>query len=575
MLVPRRVDLLLISPPVANFGQATSAPGVLTAFLRARGWDVHQWDLAIDAFHHFHSAQHLRQCEDVVLSHGADAELRDVAKRVVAEIEDAKAALQRPGVETDRDAMRWALGRLVDAGVLLTAASRGRYEHSYRDFSIPMALSSFEQMALALDDERRNPFLDYMREHALERVDRERPRAIGISITYASQLLAGFTLAKVSRERFPSIPLVLGGAYLTATEDDVEKIPSVVAPVDAIILHDGEETLDAWLNAVLRDRGAVASVPGIFLPRGGTFFRTPGCSLERADLDEVPFPMWTGAGLDIDRYLVPRYPIPLPLSRGCYWGRCHYCNISSQTAATYCCRSVSKALEDIKSAIAETGSNWFDFAVDSFRPAQLWELSRAIIDEELSIDWGAEVLLDPAFKDSVIADLARSGCRCLRFGLESGSRETLREMNKPIRLDIAQRILESCQANGIRTAAMLIVGFPTETQSRLLETYDFLAANSGCIDFLTLHPFSLVKGSPMSRDPGAFGLYLTPQEGVLLPSLPFVNTNAGGLQSHELRDVINTVNDRLRDEYPDLGELWAAAIGGWMTFPACCGKERS
>lgn len=49
------MDFLLISPPVANFGQASSGLSVLTAFLRSRGWDAHPWDLAIDAFHHFHS----------------------------------------------------------------------------------------------------------------------------------------------------------------------------------------------------------------------------------------------------------------------------------------------------------------------------------------------------------------------------------------------------------------------------------------------------------------------------------------------------------------------------------------
>ena len=55
------MDFLLISAPVANFGQATSGLSVLTSYLRAQGWDAQQWDLAIDAFHHFHSPDYLRE----------------------------------------------------------------------------------------------------------------------------------------------------------------------------------------------------------------------------------------------------------------------------------------------------------------------------------------------------------------------------------------------------------------------------------------------------------------------------------------------------------------------------------
>ena len=91
------MDLLLVSPPVANFGQATSGLSVLTAYLRASGWDVHQWDLAIDAFHHFHSPGYLRGRADIVLNESRDDVLREVAARVADEIDGAKDALRTLG----------------------------------------------------------------------------------------------------------------------------------------------------------------------------------------------------------------------------------------------------------------------------------------------------------------------------------------------------------------------------------------------------------------------------------------------------------------------------------------------
>lgn len=568
------MDILIIAPPVANFGQASSGLSVLTAYLRSQGWDAHQWDLAIDAFHHFHSPEHLSACREVIEAKGADAELLEVASRVVREIDDAKAALRKEGIERDTDRMRWAFETIGDAGVVLTAAGLGHYEHDFRHFGVDDAFRSFESLGEALSDPARNPYLAFFEEHALPRIERERPQAVGFSLTYFSQVMPGLTLARMIRERYPEVKLILGGAYLTATEHDVENIPAEVVPVDAIILHDGEEGLDQWLKLVLRGEGELEAIPNCYLPRGETFTRAGVRTNAHTDLAKLPSPLWIADGLDLSKYLVPKYPIPLPLSRGCYWGRCNYCNISCQTAASYRTRPVDLAIADMRAAMAETGSNWFDFPVDSFRPKELWELSKGVIEAGLEIEWGAEVLLDPGFKPHIVADMARSGCRTLRFGLESASEETLKAMNKPTRPEKARELLGDCKANGIQTATMLIAGYPTETQRQLYETYDYLIANKDRIDFLTIHQYSLVHGAPMSQDPAAHGLFVLPQEAVLWPSIPFQNTNPVGMKNDDLPEVVEAMKEGLKEHYPNLGQLWTVAIGGWMTFPACCGVRK-
>jgi radical SAM superfamily enzyme YgiQ (UPF0313 family) len=381
------------------------------------------------------------------------------------------------------------------------------------------------------------------------------------------------SLARLIREQLPDLPIILGGAYLTATGYELPRVPSTTLVADAVVLHDGELALDGWLRSVLR-KEAPPQLPNLFLRQGDGYRPAAIGSTMQVDLDSLPVPMWTSDGLELDQYLIPKYPIALPLSRGCHWGKCTFCNISSQTSSSYRRRSVDRAIGDIKATMQETGSNWFDFPVDSFRPRDLWELARAIIDEGLHIEWGAEVLLDGGFRDEVIADLARSGCRCLRFGMESACPETLRAMNKATRPKMARRILGSCRAHGIRTAVMFIVGFPTETQGNLSETYDFVVDNRDRIDFLTFHGYSLVMGSPIAADPGKFGLYLKPGRAVFSPNLPFVNTNPGGTQEEHLSRIIDPMRESLREYYPDLGELWTVGIGGWMTFANCCESPR-
>ena len=568
------MDFLLISAPVANFGQATSGLSVLTSYVRALGWDAHQWDLAIDAFHHFHSPEYLSECREVLAANPQSVEpgLLTVAARVIAEIDAAKEALQTSGVEKDPERMRWAFETIHDAGVVMTASSLGEYEHDFRHFGVNDAFRSFKALDEALSDPAKNPYLAFLEAYALPRIERDRPAAIGISMTYFSQVMPGFTLLRLLRARFPEIKVVMGGAYLTAVEHDVHRIPHAVVPADAIILHDGEQALEQWLRFALRGEGRPEAIANSYLPgKLGSFERAGERSLVHTDLDMLPVPMWTLDGLQLDKYLVPKYPIPLPLSRGCYWGRCAFCNISCQTVAQYRTRPVEKALQDMKAAIEQSGSNWFDFPVDSFRPKELHALAKAIVADGLEVEWGAEVLLDPGFKDDVIADLAKSGCRTLRFGLESANEATLEAMNKPTRPDSARRILKTCKDNGIQPAVMLIAGFPTETQGQLYETYDYLIENRDRIDFLTIHQYSLVPGSPMAQNPDQFGLYLLDQEAILWTSIPFVNTNPVGMKNEDLPRVVGAMKDGLKEHYPDLGELWTVAIGGWMTFPACCG----
>jgi len=209
------------------------------------------------------------------------------------------------------------------------------------------------------------------------------------------------------------------------------------------------------------------------------------------------------------------------------------------------------------------------------RPKELAALASGILEAGLVVEWGAEVLLDAGFKDDVLELMARSGCRCLRFGMESASRRVLDAMNKPNRPAESERILTTCKREGIQTAVMCIAGYPSETQGELWETFDYLVDHRDVIDFVTIHQYSLVPGSAMAADPAAHGLVRLPQEAVLWSSMPFMNTNAVGMRPEDLPRVIAAMREGLKEHYADIDEMWTVAIGGWMTFPACCGERQA
>ena len=65
-------------------------------------------------------------------------------------------------------------------------------------------------------------------------------------------------------------------------------------------------------------------------------------------------------------------------------------------------------------------------------------------------------------------------------------------------------------------------------------------------------------------------VHVLPKPGVINPSLPYQNLNAVSMLPQDLPKVIDILIERLRESYPNVGELWTSAIGGWLTFPAAC-----
>jgi anaerobic magnesium-protoporphyrin IX monomethyl ester cyclase len=79
--------------------------------------------------------------------------------------------------------------------------------------------------------------------------------------------------------------------------------------------------------------------------------------------------------------------------------------------------------------------------------------------------------------DSLTIELARemreAGCRRVFFGLESGSDEVLKIMNKSTTVERARSAVQAASEAGIETGAFFILGYPGETDETILETIRF------------------------------------------------------------------------------------------------------
>jgi radical SAM superfamily enzyme YgiQ (UPF0313 family) len=102
-------------------------------------------------------------------------------------------------------------------------------------------------------------------------------------------------------------------------------------------------------------------------------------------------------------------------------------------------------------------------------------------------------------------DLAKAaGARTIRIGVESGSQRVRDHMRKRYRMEDLDYFLDQFARTGIRTDLMLVVGYPTESESHFEETLKLLTryqphAKAGVIRFVRIVPLAVLPNAPLWR----------------------------------------------------------------------------
>ena len=88
-----------------------------------------------------------------------------------------------------------------------------------------------------------------------------------------------------------------------------------------------------------------------------------------------------------------------------------------------------------------------------------------------------------------------AGCRWLLLGIETGSKETRVQIDKPMDHNQIRSFVDNCTQVGISTFGSFIIGFPDETPERLKETAEF--ALSLNLDAFLFNYFIAIPKTPL------------------------------------------------------------------------------
>jgi anaerobic magnesium-protoporphyrin IX monomethyl ester cyclase len=352
-----------------------------------------------------------------------------------------------------------------------------------------------------------NPYVSYYEEVLFPFIAGYRPALVGISMVFGNQSVQALVLGRMIKARFPHVHVVIGGAYLSQwamTADDAQ-VAQLLTCADAIICGEGEQAFTDLLARVLGNE-TPAKMPNLIYRDTVTQNLIRFDRLDYTDIAAQPPPDFSD--LDLDSYLAPQTVIPYCISRGCYWGRCVFCQnrYGDHRMRRYQTVSVDKAVAEMAALADRYGSDHFNFSNDVIDPGYLKKISQAILDSGREFFWNTDLRAEKVYDAQTCQLMARAGLKSVAIGFESGCQKTLDAMDKGKQVGIISQVLENLYTAGVATQAMGIFGLPGESETDGLETVRFLETNAGHISYYVMGLLMVLPGSRMHRDPAAHGV---------------------------------------------------------------------
>ena len=573
--------VLSLIPPMTQLNTPYPSTAYLTGFLRSRGFDAVQEDLALalvlalftpaglDAVREHATAQpEARRSASVHAFLDQFASYRSTIGPVMAYLQGRDATLahriaargllpegprftaldayEDADLDGGGDPLAWAFGALGvqdkarhlctlflnDLADVLRDAVDQRFEFVRYAESLASSQPTFDPLAHAL---AAAPTLvdELLHRLTLAAIARHQPQLVLLSVPFPGSVYAAFRIAQTIKADHPHIAVALGGGFVN-TELRGLSDPRVFDFVDYVTLDAGERPVLSLIEHLQGQRGRQR------LQR--TFVRNTEGAVQYVNLaepdiafEDVGTPTWDG--LPLDKYLSlldmlnPMHRLwsdgrwnKLTVAHGCYWKKCSFCDVSLDYIGRYETATASQLADRIQQIVEETGQTGFHFVDEAAPPKALKALAEELIRRDLHISWWGNIRFEKTFTPELAELLAQSGCIAMSGGLEVASDRLLGLMKKGVSVEQVARVTKGFSDAGILVHAYLMYGFPTQTLQDTVDALEYVRQlfENGCIQSGFFHRFSCTVHSPVGLDPKAYGIELIP-----LPPVSFAQNDIG------------------------------------------------
>lgn len=356
-------------------------------------------------------------------------------------------------------------------GILHIASYIRKYQHAVRVFDFQLPHQNVED--------------------ALQQILSWQPDAIGLTAMTSNCLNVSW-IAREIKKNDPSIPVIMGGAHISAIPFETMKR---FQAVDYGVLGEGEVTFLELLGNI-SEKLSAEGVKGVIWRTGDgqiimNDFRAP---IE--NLDDLPFPAW-----DLLDHFPQGYPSSLleakrlpgtaiMTSRGCPFS-CTFCDhrVFGSRVRHFSAEYTLNMMKHLKN---EYGIRDLMIIDDNFLldEDKLFEICNRMKAEKMDFSWYC-MGHARSMTDDKLAKIREAGCWFIEMGIESGNDGILKSIKKGTTKADVEGAVKRAKKAGLKVKGNFIFGFPGETAETLEETVKFalgLRIDFFQQNFLTIWP---------------------------------------------------------------------------------------
>ena len=415
---------------------------------------------------------------------------------------------------------------------------------SLDSYSNPLFKFDYETIKYYVFDRDTNMFIDYFKSklHYIKEIG---AKYVGISINSSSQIIPGLTLANMLKNELDAHINIGGNFFGRVVDALVGKQEFFELFCDTMLVEEGELPV-VELAEYIDGKLQIDEVSNlIYIKNGSVYVNNKKTPLKLNEMASISLD-----GYDFDKYFTPEIILPYQTSRGCYWGKCSFCD--QGFGQNYNVKEPQKVVYDFKEIKQKYGIDKFEFIDESVAPVYLKELSEILEKEKVKVNYFIDARLETAFNSEIFSLAAKNGLKMILWGLESGSRKIMKLINKGIDIDRRLEILKNSADAGIWNFAFIFFGFPAETKEDAYMTIELLVKNKKIIHSYGRSVFTMGKHTLLREKPLEYGITkVFPAAEEFMPSYVF---ESSGMSKQELSDILKLCTNTCMMAYKN--PLW-------------------
>ncbi len=302
---------------------------------------------------------------------------------------------------------------------------------------------------------------------------RDGANLLAVTVMPGPQLSLAVPHCRALKKEFPHLTIVWGGYFPTQHAATCLQ----AGFVDFVVRSHGEFIFLALLDALATDSDFRGIAGLSYRDTSGAIVENPPAPLPNPD----ELPPWPYHRLDMPQYLRDTFlgsrTLPHHSSYGCPFF-CNFCGVVNMVKGRWLPQSARRVAEIAQLYVKNWGVNAIDFYDSNFftSEARVAEFAERVLP--LHIAWWGEGRIDTMLKysDRTWELMRDAGLKMVFMGAESGSEETLKQMNKggtltpAMTLEMAAKI----KRHGIIPEFSIVLGNPPDAEKDIHDSIEFI-----------------------------------------------------------------------------------------------------